>query len=150
MMDSSPHYSILLRDISEHYPRGTLLQLNKDGSYVGHSHHRILTMPHIRCGGNEVAPLNEVECDLLSGIILAADRYEVYNIPGKLVWGGNIKVGDTVLARLPCLSGHSSSDSEQQHQYTTAIIRWCDKIKYEMGYRYMIGVEITVSKATLR
>ncbi len=35
---STPHSYILLRDISRNYPRGKLLELNKDGSYERHSH----------------------------------------------------------------------------------------------------------------
>ncbi len=139
---STPHSYILLRDKSRHYPRGALLILNKDGSYKRHSH-AIMPVPEpIRCDNDgDVAPLSEVECDLLNGIGPAADRYDAYITPGKLEWGRSLKVGDYVLARLPGLSEHGSSDGEQQHQYTTAIIRWCDKIYYT----YQFGVEIMVS-----
>ncbi len=147
---STPHSYILLRDKSEDYPRGTLLELKiikYDGSYKVHTHCRVFVLGNIRCDNDgDVAPLSEVECDLLYGIYPAADRYEVYNTPGKLEWGRNLKVGDPVLALLPSLSEHGSSDGEQQHQYTTAIIRWCGKIIIgHHGTIYQFGVEIMVS-----
>ncbi len=151
MAHRSTHSYILLRDISKDYPRGCLLILNKDGSYRWHTHRMryLLDEDNIRCDNDgEVAPLSEVECDLLDGIDSDADRYEVYNTPGKLEWGRSLKVGDTVLARLPGLSEHGSSDGEQQHQqhqYTTAIIRWCGKITIFFWNHYKFGVEIVVS-----
>ncbi len=57
-------------------------------------------------------------------------------------------MGDTVLAQLPDLSEHGSSDGEQQHQYTTAIIRWCGDISTGSrgrGTIHKFGVEIVVS-----
>ncbi len=52
-----------------------------------------------------------MECDLLYGIVSAADRYDAYSTPGKMEWGRSLKVGDTVLAQL---SEHSASDGGQQ------------------------------------
>ncbi len=139
---STPHSYILLRDKSEGYPCGALLELNKDGSYRWHIHTINYRPGTIRCDNDgDVAPLSEVECDLLDGIDSDADRYEVYSTPGKLEWGRSLKVGDAVLARLPSLSEHGSSEGGQQHQYTTAIIRWCDW----MWGQYRLGVEIMVS-----
>ncbi len=140
---STPRSYILLRDKSEYFSRGTLLKLNKSGSYERHSHARFTFPPgHIRCDNNgDIAPLSEVECDLLYGIFPDADRYEVYSTPGKLEWGRSLKVGVTVLAQLPGFF----SDGGQQHQYTTAIIRWCGKINYLEGDIYKFGVEIVVS-----
>ncbi len=133
---ATPHSYILLRDKSRGSSRGELLELNVDGSYKEHTHSvRITTLGPTRCDDDgDVAPLSEVECDLLDGIRFAADRYEVYSTPGKLEWGEALKVGDTVLARL--------RDGGQQHQYTTAIIRWCGTMKWG---QYMFGVEIMVS-----
>ncbi len=132
---------IAIFDICRRYPRGTLLELNEDGSYKEHTHTRLnqRVQETIRCDSDgDVAPLNEVEeCYLLDGVQSAADRYEVYNTPGKLEWGRSLKVGDTVLARL--------RDGGQQHQYTTAIIRWCGKIIHIVGDPYRYGVEIMVS-----
>ncbi len=131
---ASLEWIILLRDKSEYYHRGSLLELNEDGSYIEHTHRpRFYTKARtstIRCDNDgDVAPLSEVECYLLDGIDSAADRYEVYTTPGKLEWGRSLKVGDNVLAQLTGLRRHGSSDGEQQHQYTTAIIGWCGKIK---------------------
>ncbi len=148
---STPHCYILLRDISKNYPRGTLLELNEDGSYTWHTHRTKVFGPDpIRCDNDgDVAPLSEVECDLLDGIGINcinsdAGRYEVYSTPGKLEWGRSLKVGDTVLARLPVplstLLGPSVG--ELQHQYATAIIRWYGKVDWET---YQFGVEIVVS-----
>ncbi len=129
---ATPHSYILLRDKSRGYSRGELLELNEDGSYKEHTHSlRITTLGPTRDNDGDVAPLSEVECDLLDGIGSAADRYEVYNTPGKLEWGKGLKVGDTVLAQL-----------RQQHQYMTAIIRWCGIMNWG---QYMFGVEIMVS-----
>ncbi len=138
---STPHCYILLRDISGGYPRGKLLDLNEDGSYSSHSG----VYGPIRCDNDgDVAPLSEVEYYLIDGIGSHADCYEVYNTPGKLEWGRSLKVGDTVLARLPeplsTLLGPSVG--ELQHQYATAIIRWYGKADWET---YQFGVEIVVS-----
>ena len=134
---STPRCYILLRDKSEDYPRGELLELNKDGSYVGHSHYGIYTPETIRCDNDgDVAPLSDVEYDLLNGTRSAADCYEVYITEGKLEWGRSLKVGDTLLARLPDLRRHGSSE------YTTAIIRWSGKTGWGL---YHFGVEIMVS-----
>ncbi len=140
------HSYILLRDLSENYPRGILFVRKGFGFYARHTHQgNIKYRPKFGFSDGDVAPLSEVECDLLYGIDSDADRYEVYNTPGKLKWGRNLKVGDTVLARLPGLSQHGSSDGEQQHQYTTAIIRWCSLLYHAIEYAYTFGVEIVVS-----
>ncbi len=146
------HSYILLRYMVLGYSPGVLLELNKDGSYEWHKHrHRFYRGDRpstIRCDNDgDVAPLSEVECYLLDGILANASRYEVYSTPGKLEWGRSLKVGDTVLARLPVpnlITWHGSSISrhQHQHQYMNAIIRWCGSI----GNRgYMFGVEIMVS-----
>ncbi len=114
--------------------------MNKDGIYKRHSHrvglHYIGTL---RCNERDVAPLSEVECDLLHGILSEADRYDVYSTPGKLEWGRSLKVGNTALAQLPKCG---PSDGEEQHQYTTAVIRWCVSMVVD-GYKF--GIEIMVS-----
>ncbi len=89
-MADTPHCYILLRDIPGGYPRGALLQLNEDGSYRRHTHN-VWAKADLRTirydSDGDVAPLNEVECDLLDGIASDADRYGIYNTPGKLEWG---------------------------------------------------------------
>ena len=142
---SGPHSYILLRD-KDRYSRGCLSQLRSDGSYKHHSHRLLLHSSYcdlipLRCSADEVAALSKEECVVLDGIDSDADRYTVYSTPGKLKWGCGLKVGDTVLARLPDGSGRGSSGGGQQHQYTTAIIRWCGKTDY-VGH--IFGVEITV------
>ncbi len=134
---ATPHSYILLRNESREYPRGRFLELNEDGSYEWHSLALggFKSPKTIRCDNDgDVAPLSEVEYYLLDGIDSDADRYEVYITPGKLEWGRSLKVGDSVLARLPL-----------QHKYTTAIIRWCGGMDLIGGVRYKIGVEIMVS-----
>ena len=130
-----PNFCILLRDKSVHYPRGTLLEINEDGSYRRYTRNGGIYIGNVRCDVGDVAPLSEVECSILYGIYNAADRYEVYSTPEKLEWVRSLKVGVNVLARLPRSSG-------QQHPYTNAIIRWCGGI---MGMGHKFGVEITVS-----
>ncbi len=141
-MADSYHSYLLIRD-TEGYRRGRLFELNKDGSYQLHAHEGIPESPPvpIRCDDSVFAPLSEVECNILDGINSPADRCYVYDTPGKLEWGRSLKVGDNVLAQLPRLRWHGSSDGEHQHQYTTAIIRWYGRITP----LYRFGVEITVS-----
>ena len=139
--DSRLHSYILLKDKGR-YTRGCLLQSQSNGSYDYHNHDRCPPpLPPFRCSADEVAALNKEECVVLDGIGSVAERYTVYSTPGKLKWGCGLKVGDTVLAQLPGGSGRGSSGGGQQHQYTTAIIRWCGKTRY-VGHRF--GVEITV------
>ena len=142
---SRPHSYILLRN-KDRYSRGCLLELPSDGSYYYHSHTSLLRIPPLplRCSADEVAALSKEECVVLDGIISFADCYTVYSTPGKLKWGCGLKVGDTVLARLPDGSGRGSSGGGQQHQYTTAIIRWCGKTNPLSGGGHKFGVEITV------
>ena len=142
--NSGSHYYILLRS-TVLYARGSLLKLLSDGSYRHHTTRHtsswFLNIFSVRFSADEVAALSKEECMVLDGIDSDADRYTVYSTPGKLKWGCGLKVGDTVLARLPGLSGRGSSGDGQQHQYTTAIIRWCGKTEYN-GHKF--GVEITV------
>ena len=124
----APHSYILLRDTS----RGCLLELRRDGFYYFHSHRPILKSYSLRCSPHEVAALSKEECLILDGIHSEADRYTVYSTPGKLKWGCGLKVGDTVLARLP----------GGGQQYITAIVRWRGEANRFNGYQF--GVEITV------
>ena len=138
--NSRPHSYILLRE-KDRCSRGCLLELQSDGSYFRHSH--VYVFPHgppLRCTIDEVAALSEEECVVLDGIDYAAHRYTVYSTPGKLKWGCGLKVGDTILARLPGRNGHGSSGGGQQH-HTTAIIRWYGETE---GDDHRFGVEITV------
>ena len=140
--NSRRHSYILLRDRNDDFSRGCLLELRSDGSYYQHSHrYFFLIHPSLRCSADEVAALSKEEYVVLEAIDSDADRYTVYSTPGKLKWGCGLKVGDTVLARLPGGSGRGSSSGGQQHQYTTAIIRWCGETDFD-GYKF--GVEITV------
>jgi hypothetical protein len=105
----------------------------------------------------EVAPLTKLECSILDAIESPADRYTAYVTPGKLAWGARLKVGDTVLARLPLKGGRGLSgdgSKEQQALYTTATLRWHGNIDdgaVDTGSSimdttvYLFGVEITVS-----
>ena len=89
---------------------------------------------------DEVAALTKEECRVLDAIDFAADRYTVYSTPGKVAWGLGLKVGDTVLARLPP-QGRCGSFGE----HTGAIIRWCGEVEMLGETNYLFGVEITVS-----
>jgi len=122
--------------------RGALVQWDKkNGKYRGHSHShfKLNSMSTFRIPDSALAPLTEEECVILDGIRNHATCYAAYSTPGKLEWGVGLKVGDTVLARLPDRSGRGSSGGE----YTTAIIRWKGKAGEYMEHRF--GVEITVS-----
>ena len=89
----------------------------------------------------DLAPLTDEQCLILDTIGSPAARYAVYSTPGKLEWGVGLKVGDTVLARLPDRSGRGSSLGWQE-EYTTATIRWTNR---DGDSRHSFGVEITVS-----
>ena len=116
-----------------------------DGTYTGHSHCRSSFEYSISASSDDVAALTEEEYHILDAIHSHFDRYTVYSTPGKLAWGVGLKVGDTVLARLP-LKGERGFGGGQQDLYTAAIIRWYSDVKLEyVTKKYMFGVEITVS-----
>ena len=75
--------------------------------------------------------------------MVSAAAYTVYSTPGLLTWGVGLKVGDTVLARLPDKSGRGHSAGAQQDQYATAIIRWIGRPTRLSKCQF--GVEIVVS-----
>ena len=115
------------------------MELGSNGRYSGHSHCRLCYMHPLSASSDEVAPLTEEECRVLDAIDSPDDRYTVYSTPGKLAWGVGLKVGDTVLARLP---PQVISREVQQDIYTAAIIR----LHGNVGFNgYLFGVEITVS-----
>jgi hypothetical protein len=153
-----PHSYILLKDAQDgNHRRGKLVEMGEN-RYTNHFHswYRKCTNPtKPSADSDEVAPLTDEECRILDAIDTDADRYTVYSTPGKLAWGMGLKVGDTVLAKLPSKNGcGSSADGSEEHQdlYTTAIIRWCDGVANgymvadEDGYSHSFGVEITVRK----
>ena len=137
------HSYIVLRD-TQVFSRGTIVERDSSGrcSYHGHHFKRISFFPTC-LSAQDVAPLTEEECVILGGIGGIATRYTVYSTPGLLTWGVGLKVGDTVLARLPDKSGRGHSAGAQQDQYATAIIRWTGQADGYTGHRF--GVEITVS-----
>lgn len=131
-------HSFFLLEDAYPYSCGALMQPDiYDSGYEGHSH---LWDVYGTVINAKVTSLTKEECDLLDAIGSYgknADRYTVYNTPGKLEWGLRLKVGKAVLARLP---GGDSSTA----QYIAAIIRaigvdhtWCE--------RKLFGLEITVS-----
>ena len=108
---------LVLRDQREGYRRGDLVEWSEDG-YESHSHFVPYRPPSNRTVGNsDLAPLTEEECVILDALPDSAARFAVYSTPGKLEWGVGLRVGDTVLARLPNSNGG-------KEEYTTAIIRW--------------------------
>ncbi len=145
-MASSPlaHSYILLKDKGRGYTRGSIVELSENGRYTHHSHYTgYRSIDSISAGSDEVAALTEEECRILDAVDGDADRYTVYSTPGKLAWGLGLKVGDTVLARLPPKG--APSDGGQQDSYTTAIIRWCGIAHGNIRNEYQFGAEITVS-----
>ena len=137
------HSYIVLRN-TQGFRRGEIVERDSRGLYNYHGHHlvRISSFPQ-RLSAQDVAPLTEEECKILDGIGDRATRYTVYSTPGLLAWGVGLKVGDTVLARLPDKSGRGHSAGAQQDQYATAIIRWTGQASIITGHKF--GVEITVS-----
>ena len=130
------HSYLVLRDQREGYRRGDLVVRRGDG-YRYHSHSlRFPPPPNRTVGDSDLAPLTEEECVILDGLTNRAVRFAVYSTPGKLEWGVGLKVGDTVLARLP--DSHGGKE-----EYTTAIIRWIGRISLD-GHQF--GVEIKVGE----
>ena len=76
---------------------------------------------------------------ILDAIPNSAARFAEYSTPGKLEWGVGLKVGDTVLARLPDSNGG-------KEEFTTAIIRWFGArgITELFIHEHRFGVEIKV------
>ena len=118
------------------------MELCYDGMFIGHSHLWYTEIISIRT--EAAAPLSRSECVLLDAIAPGfrddESRYTVYSTPGKLAWGVGLKVGDTVLARLPDdddggMAGHN--------EYTTAVIRAVG-VDEQLGRRTLFGVEIMV------
>ena len=142
------HSYIVLRD-TQKFRRGDIVVRDSKGRYYNHGHRdlvfEILNPP--RLSAQDVAPLTEEECEILESIRNKATRYTVYSTPGLLTWGVGLKVGDTVLARLPDKSGRRHSAGAQQDQYATAIIRWTGQAGNILTHQHMyrFGVEITVS-----
>ena len=117
------------------YNRGALMEENiYEEGYGGHSHLWGVDDSSINLNDEEIASLTEEQCRLLDAIEEDADRYAVYNCPGKLVWGVGLKVEDVVLARLP----------GEEEKCIAAVIRAIG-VDDSFGQRRLFGVEITVS-----
>ena len=127
--------------------RGELVQWRQaQGDYCTHSHSNSRPSrrsPPPRKGlvktilDSDLASLTEKECLILDAIDSSDSRYTVYSTPGKLEWGVGLKVGDTVLARLP--------DSEDGgKKYATAMVMSIGQLEWMHGKRHFFGVEITV------
>ena len=113
------HSYILLKDKKES-PCGQLLMMKSEGEYTIHSHGKDLgdykeNQGSLSASPDEVAPLTWEECSILDGFS-PANRYTLYS-SGKLAWGAGLKVGDTVLAKIPWQSGRYLG-------YAAAVIRW--------------------------
>ena len=116
---------------------------DSSGCYNLHGHGPVLAKFNPpRLSAKDVAPLTEEECKILDGIEDQAIRYTVYRTPGLLTWGVGLKMGDTVLARLPNKSGRRHSAGAQEDQFATTIIRWIGQVD---GRVHRFGMEITVS-----
>ena len=140
-----PHSYLLLKDTPP-YSRGALIELSTHDRFRGHAHLWYTEITSVT--SDSVAPLTEEECVLLDAIGPGneedADRYSVYNTPGKLAWGVGLKVGDTVMAQLPDKSGVRHMNTKLR--YATAIVRAIGvDIKYNKIKQRLFGVEITVS-----
>ena len=122
------------------YSRGAIVQQTPDGLYRGHTHLWYEGVTPVF--SEDLAPLSEEECVLLDSIGQDenTDHYVTYSTPGKLAWGVRLKVGDTVLARLPITKRSAS----QQNQYATATIRAIG-VSDDYDKRFLFGVEIMVS-----
>ena len=134
MAGLSHSYSVL-RDQREGHRRGDLVEWSEDG-YQYHTHSiRFPPPPNRTVGDSDLAPLTKEECVILDAL---PARFAVYSTPGKLEWGVGLKVGDTVLARLPDSNGG-------KEEYTTAIIRWIGMITlhgHQFGVEIKVGVHV--------
>ena len=117
------------------YSRGALVRLTHNNKYYGHSHLWVREMTHVSI--DKLAPLTSKECALLDAIGPGSsdeERYAVHSTPGRLAWGVGLKVGDTVLARLP----------GKEARYVKAIIK---SLGVEENFRRsLFGLEIQVGE----
>ena len=134
----------MLRDQLGGHRRGDLVVWSEDG-YEYHSHFRRFCLRRLpprnrTVADSDLAPLTEEECRILDAIPNSgAARFAVYSTPGKLEWGVGLKVGDTVLARLP-----DSNANGEKEEYTTASIRWIGVTADLFIDTHQFGVEIKV------
>lgn len=159
-MTPPPHSYLVLKD-NLVFPKGSLVEF-RSGSYYYHSHiwTYVLLDPldPISFEPHEVAPLTEEECVLLDAIGASSNleseddaaRHTLYGTPGRLAWGVGLRVGDFVLARLPCKRGCSAAEGggSGEERYANAVIRSIgveERDFEEGGERALFGVEITVS-----
>ena len=137
----SVHSYIVLRE-TQGFSCGDIVARNSSGHHRYHGHNsrrRSETSNPPRLSTKNMTPLTEEECLILDAIDDLSNRYKATS--GLLKWGVGLKVGDTVLARLPDKSGRGYSAGAQQDQYATAIIRWTGLVE---GRGYRFGVEIMV------
>ena len=138
-----PSHSYLVLKENPVYPQGSLVEL-KNNLYYGHSHLWYTSLTAAFFSPDELAPLTEEECGLLDAIgddgYAEAHRYAIYSTSGKLAWGVGLKVGDSILAKLPkrILSGGGSQEC------VAAILRSITPVLDPYGTRRLFGVEIMV------
>ena len=88
---STQHSYIVLRQQSERFKRGALVELGSDGRYHHHSHmYRIvLGTNYTRIADSDLAPLNEEQCVILDAFSFGV-RYTVYSTPS---WAAGVGGG---------------------------------------------------------
>ena len=141
---TEPHSYIVRRDQLGGFPLGALVEWKEDG-YNYHSHSGAVDLSlagiHSAISKLDLAALTEKECLILDAISSEAIRFAVHSTPGKLKWAVGLKIGATVLARLPEKSDGSSGGKDV---YATAVIKWIGLITVRFGEKHYYGVEIKV------
>lgn len=131
---------LLLKDISETFPRGSLVDPlnNTHESYKLHPTH-MGAKGSATCSAIsecDVAPVSAGDYQYLCRIGEPRDRYSVFKSPYKLKWGKTLKCGDTAYAKL---RNKNPSDEEV---FAAVEVKWVGQTKIGA---LKFGVEIIVS-----
>ena len=86
------------------------------------------------CSEQDIAPLNNYEFQLLSGISTLGARFDAF-VNDNLEWGSKLKMGATVYVALPTKEAIANTGCQ-------AVVRWIGTLPGETGITF--GIEITV------
>ena len=114
-------------------PEEVPIQGGKEDSLYQSHHDPAVTM---WCKEVDVAPLSEIEFQLLAAIKLNQDRHKIFVSGDYLDWGTRVRCGDHVSVMLP-------SDSMSSTLQAIAVVKYVGELPNEPGIQF--GIEIKVS-----
>lgn len=132
---------ILLKDVSDSFPKGSLINPRDKArkSYILHPLHSGMKENSSVCSDiNEcdVSPVSAEDFQYLCRISEPKDRYDVFKSPYKLKWAKTLKCGNRAYAKL------RKKKSTDEALYVAVEIQWVGHTK--IGIKF--GVEIIVSQ----